>query len=231
MDVANLPPDSPLIVSRGMKNYRTIIWDWNGTLLNDAAACRRIINSVLQRRKLPPVSARRYQALFDFPIRTYYERLGFDFTKERFEKVGSEFITIYEKQRHRMRLQPGARELLRALHQRGMKQIVLSAYRHDTLVTLLKDRNLHDYFTWIVGADDHYARGKKDQGLALLKRLNLDRRTTLLVGDTMHDHEVAVAMGIDSLLLDAKHQARQRLESCGVPVLGSLRELKTWLGC
>lgn len=214
-----------------MKHYRTIIWDWNGTLLNDAEACRRIINQVLARRGLPALSARRYQALFDFPVRTYYERIGFDFAKESFEKIGSEFIAMYEQQRHRMRLQPGARELLRTLQQRGLQQIVLSAYRHDTLVSLLKDRRLHDHFTWIVGADNHYARGKKDQGLALLQRLKLDRRTTLMIGDTMHDHEVAEAMGIDSVLLDAKHQARHRLASCGVPVLANLRELTKWLGC
>lgn len=216
-------------MTRGMKRYRTIIWDWNGTLLNDAEACRRIINSVLRKRNLPSVSARRYQALFDFPIRAYYERIGFDFSKESFEVIGSEFIAIYERQRHRIRLQPGARELLRDLHARGMQQIVLSAYKHDTLVSLLKERGLHGHFTWIVGADDHYARGKKDQGLELLKRLKLDRRTTFLVGDTLHDHEVAQAMGIDSVLIDANHQARHRLEACGAPVLDDLRALKQWL--
>lgn len=210
-------------------SYRTIIWDWNGTLLNDAAACRRIINIVLARRGLPTISARRYREIFDFPVETYYRQLGFDFERESFQKVGSEFIERYEKQRHRLRLQPGARNLLRSLHDRGVNQIVLSAYRQATLDSLLKEKGLHSFFTTIAGADDHYARGKVDQGLALLKRLKLDRRTTLMIGDTIHDHEVATAMGIGCVLMDAGHQARHRLARCGVPLLDNVQQLITHL--
>ena len=45
--------------------------------------------------------------------------------------------------------------------------------------------------------------------------------TRLGVGarDTAHDHEVAVAMGIDCLLLPGGNHPRARLEQCGVPVL------------
>jgi phosphoglycolate phosphatase len=211
-------------------HYKTIVWDWNGTLLNDAIACRTIINTVLTRRGIPPISARRYQEIFDFPVEKYYRQLGFDFSKESFEKVGSEFIVLYEQRRHTLRLQPGARSLLRDLHHRGAQQLVLSAYRQATLDTLLKEKKLHHYFSGITGADDHYARGKKDQGLAMLQRLKLNPQTTLLVGDTMHDHEVAVAMGIDCVLLDAGHQSSHRLATCGVPVLANLRALREHLG-
>ena len=210
--------------------YQTIVWDWNGTLLNDAAACCRIINIVLKKCRLPGISNRRYREIFDFPVRDYYARLGFNFEKDPFEKVGSEFISIYEKQRHRLRLQPGARAIIRNLNKRGVNQVILSAYRTDTLHSLLREKNLHGYFSHIAGADDHYARGKKDQGIAMLKKLNLRPKTTLMVGDTIHDCEVANAMGVDCVLLDAGHQARSRLEACGVPVLDNLQSLKSWLG-
>lgn len=210
--------------------YRTLIWDWNGTLLNDAAACRRIINRVLLRRGLPTVSARRYRELFDFPIRTYYENIGFDFAMEPFEKVGSEFIELYEQERSSFRLQPGARALLRGLHAQGFQQIILSAYRQDTLDSLLHEKHLASYFTCMVGADNVYAHGKKDQGLALLQKCQLDRQTTLMVGDTLHDADVAEAMGIDCVLLDAGHQARHRLTRRNVPVLDRLDELLNHLG-
>lgn len=212
-------------MSASIAGYRTIIWDWNGTLLNDALACCRIINIVLKRCGLPVISDQRYREIFDFPVREYYARLGFDFNKDPFEKVGSEFITHYEKQRHRLRLQPGARALIHRLHKRGVDQVILSAYRTDTLHSLLEEKKLHALFTHIVGADDHYARGKKDQGIALLKKLRLDRRSTLLVGDTIHDADVAEAMGVDCVLIDAGHQSRHRLERCGVPVLNDLNAL------
>ena len=204
---------------------RTIIWDWNGTLLNDARACCALMNRVLRRHRLPPLSFRRYQRVFDFPVRTYYERLGFDFARTPFEQVGSEFIAHYEQVRPRLRLQPGARALLARLHDRGVVQVVLSAYRHDTLEELLVAKGVRRYFTHVVGADDHYARGKVEQGVALRDRLGLDPRHTLLIGDTVHDAEVAAAMGIPCRLLDAGHQDRARLEATGVPVYDHLPAL------
>lgn len=210
-------------------SWETVVWDWNGTLLNDAAACREIINRVLSRRGLPRLSLRRYQEVFDFPIRKYYSRLGFDFRTETFEEVGSEFIRLYEKRRATLRLQPGARALLLELRRRGIRQIVLSAYQHDTLASLIDQKGIASCFDRIAGADDHYAHGKKDRGLALLQEMNITCATTLMVGDTLHDHEVASAMGIACVLLDAGHQSRERLQTSGVPVLNNLAELKAWM--
>jgi phosphoglycolate phosphatase len=50
-----------------------------------------------------------------------------------------------------------------------------------------------------------------------------------MIGDTMHDADVAKAMGIDCVLLDAGHQARHRLATRGVPVLDNLTSLQRWL--
>ena len=85
--------------------YKHIIWDWNGTLLDDAKLCVDIMNVVLSRRNMPVISLRQYQELFDFPVVDYYVKLGFDFEKESFEIVGTEFIDYYEERRHEANLQ------------------------------------------------------------------------------------------------------------------------------
>jgi len=223
------PPSTHAARAAGRPRYNTVVWDWNGTLLNDARVCRELINVILKRHGLPRLSRTRYLALFDIPVRGYYERIGFDFTRHSFEVVGAEFIALYEQRRSRLRLQPGGRDLLKALRDRSVHQIVLSAYRHDTLISLLEEKGLRDLFTSIAGADDVYARGKEGQGRRLMQRLQLDPATTLLIGDTRHDHEVARAMGIDCVLLDAGHQARHRLAALGVPVFDDLGQLRAWL--
>jgi len=77
--------------------YRHLIWDWNGTLLDDAWLCRDIMNGQLRKRGLPTLSAERYEAIFDFPVEGYYRKVGFDWKKESFEEAGTEFIVEYEK--------------------------------------------------------------------------------------------------------------------------------------
>ena len=208
---------------------QTIIWDWNGTLLNDAFLCRDIMNSILENRGLPIMSPERYQSLFDFPVEKYYSKLGFDYAKDSFESLGTQFIELYEKRRAECRLQSGARALLHHLHKLNIRLAVLSAYRHETLVSLLKEKGLSPYFSDIIGADDHYARGKIDQGLQLMRVLGGTRNDTILIGDTLHDHSVASAMGISSMLVFGGHQSKQRLREGGKLFMNNLSEAKNWL--
>lgn len=175
------------------------------------------------------MSANYYEEIFDFPVNVYYRRLGFDFNRESFESLGTEFIRAYEKTKGRCRLQKYARHLLAALHRRNIQQAILSAYRHDTLVQLLHDKQVSRYFNWIIGADDHYAHGKAKQGAALLGKMSPPVGRTLMVGDTVHDFEVATQIGIDCILVHSGHQSKKRLEACRCPVFQDLVDAGKWI--
>ena len=211
-------------------SYRHVIWDWNGTLFNDVELCADIMNGLLLPRGLPGLTVERYREVFDFPVIDYYRKLGFDFARDPFEEVGTEFIRRYETRKLDARLYPGAGEVLATLRRCGLSQSVLSAYQKDTLQDLVTHFGLTAYFEALVGLDDHYAAGKLEQGLRWIRGLELDPRDVVLVGDTRHDHEVAEAMGVSCVLIDGGHQARSRLASCGVPVLTSVVELPGHLG-
>ena len=74
---------------------KTIIWDWNGTLLDDADICLESINSMLKARNLPRLTLASYREVFTFPVIDYYKKVGFDFTREPWETVAMEFINKY----------------------------------------------------------------------------------------------------------------------------------------
>ncbi len=58
-----------------------------------------------------------------------------------------------------------------------------------------------------------------------MQKLGNGKGETLLIGDTIHDFEVAREIGADCLLIANGHQSKGRLLTCGVPVLNSLTEL------
>ena len=205
--------------------YRHLIWDWNGTLLDDAWLCREIMNGQLRRRGLPEIDQERYEAVFDFPVEKYYRTLGFDWRRETFEDAGTEFILEYEKRKKECRLQIGAKKLLQRVEQEGISQAVLSAYSHPTLEEFLRHFGVRGHFRSVAGNRDHYAAGKVEQGLEMLKALHVRTEDTVLIGDTTHDAEVARAMGVDCFLIPCGHNSRQRLERCGVPLLAGLGDL------
>lgn len=210
---------------RPLSEYRHIVWDWNGTLFDDAWLCVDVMDGILRAHSLPGLSPERYADLFDFPVRDYYLRLGFDFACDPFEIVGAEFIAVYERRRLECGLQPGVRGILDAIRAAGIAQSVLSAYRHDTLDELLRHFDVRDRFAQVVGGDDIYAYGKREQGVAWLRRSGLAPGDVLLIGDTVHDAEVAAAMGADCRLIPCGHQSRAKLAATGAPVVDSLRSL------
>ena len=206
-------------------SFKHIIWDWNGTLFNDAWLCMDVMNGLLRRRGLPLLTAERYQELFEFPVENYYRRLGFDFGRESFEQLGTEFMADYESRRLECGLREHARDVLAAVKRKGLTQSVLSAYKHDTLEQLLDHFGVRPFFVRVIGSDDHYASGKVDQGRRWIRELTCRPEEVLLIGDTLHDFEVAQAMGTACWLIPCGNHSRERLETCGVPVLDSLREV------
>jgi len=208
--------------------YDTVIWDWNGTLLDDATLCRTVMNSLLAEAGLPRLSVHRYQAVFDFPVEVYYRRIGFALDTHAFEHLGSQFMAGYERARHTCRLRSGTRKALARLQQAGIAQAMLSAYPQLTLDAVLRERGLHQHFTHVVGASDHYGRGKTKQAHVLRAQLPASRKIAL-IGDTLHDAEVARSIGADCLLIRGGHQARGRLEASGCPVFSSLVAAAAWV--
>ena len=209
-----------------LSKYRHLIWDWNGTLLDDAWLCREIMNGQLRKRGLPVISRERYETVFDFPVERYYRTVGFDWAKESFAEAGTEFILEYEKRKKECRLQAGAKALLQRVEQEGISQAVLSAYSHHTLEEFLGHFGVRKHFRSVAGNRDHYAAGKVEQGLKMLEELHVSPEETLLIGDTTHDAEVAKAMGVACVLVPCGHNSPARLKECGVVLVESLASLR-----
>jgi len=217
-------------MQRDLKTYSHIIWDWNGTLIDDTALCVEILNNSLRAYSLPEVTEDGYRADFDFPVRDYYERLGFDFSRYSFEQIAADWIAEYEARQFSCSLQPHAEEVLESLASHSFVQSILSAYHQGLLEKVVEHFKLTGFFEKIVGLTDYYAHGKSETGRKLLGDLHCPPSQALLIGDTTHDHAVAAELGIDCLLIGDGHQPRAKLETCDRPVLDSLAQILDLLG-
>ena len=212
-----------------INKYRHIIWDWNGTILNDVDYCRKIINGILLENGLPELSLNKYREIFTFPVQDYYEAAGLDFSKKSFEVLGKEFIDKYEANKLNCKLHDNAVEVLALIHTNGIGQSVLSAYLHSNLVKILDHYNLAQYFDNIIGLDNIYAGSKTHLGLMLIDQLKIPGNEILFIGDTLHDAEVAEAMGVNCVLISNGHQVHEKLNSTFNNVLENLNELRQFL--
>ena len=205
--------------------YKHIIWDWNGTLLNDGWLFVDVMNTVLKRHELESITLEKYREIFGFPVKDYYKKLGFDFEKEPFEESGLEFIRGYENRRYDAKLYPQVISLLTELREMGISHSILSAQHQSLLNDLTDYYKIRDQFIGIIGLDNHYAHSKVENGIKWVKQLDMNPQEILMIGDTDHDFEVATAMGVDCILLSHGHHCKSRLQNSGAKVLYNLSDI------
>lgn len=209
-----------------LSKYKHIIWDWNGTILSDLDMCVNIINELLEAHDMQTISTEQYKSVFTIPVENYYKEIGFDFSKKSFEIIGKEWMDEYERRKYDDAIiHPAVSKIISSIHQNGQSQSILSAYMQHTLEELVSHYNLTEYFDYLVGAGDIYAYGKVEQGKMLMNKLGLKKGESILIGDTIHDFEVALEIGADCLLTAEGHQSYERLASTGCKVVHSLEEL------
>jgi phosphoglycolate phosphatase len=194
-----------------LENKRHVIWDWNGTLLDDVDMAVAAIGEVLQANGLSPIERDAYRQTFCFPISEYYRRLGFGAEGEGFEKATRHFVSSYAKRVPSCRLHEGTSEVLKAIRELSLKQSILSAAHESDLNQLLAHFGIQSYFDHVFGLSDHYAASKVERGRQLLDACGVSAAESILIGDTDHDFEVGRELGVDVLLLGDGHQHEDRL--------------------
>lgn len=207
-----------------------ILWDWNGTLLNDIDICVNSINQLLQAREKPAITIEKYREIFTFPVREYYLKAGFDFTSEPFEKPAEEFVDIYYKYSFNAKLFDDAIDILEFFRSQRISQNIISAMRQNELNFMIKEVfKIGAYFDKIAGITDHYANGKNEAAKKLICNLGINPSCLLLIGDTVHDHEVAAENNCKCILVANGHQSESRLKATGNTTLKDLEELRNYL--
>ncbi len=197
-----------------------VVWDFNGTLIEDTQACIDALNVILRAHRCQPITREDYRREFGFPVVNFYRKLGIgDMSAYDWEALAESFHMRYLFSRH-VRLQDGAQRAVNALREKKVRQGVLSALEQGLLEMQLRQFGLKDAMDFICGSKNYDGASKEDAARAL----PLSGRV-VLIGDTLHDAEVARAMGWECILCSAGHQTEERLRASGFPVIQTLEAL------
>ena len=214
-----------------MSDYKCIIWDWNGTLLDDVSLNIEIINTLLGERGLKAVdSVEYYKNEFSFPIIDFYRKLGFDFEKEDFNLVARHYAQLFNEGYPHAEIYPDAEELLGLIKHSGREQLIISASEQGYLLSQVEYFELSHYFTDILGVSDVLGSSKIERAKKWMAERDIDPKTVLFIGDTIHDCDTAKVIGCDCVLVSRGHNSREKLVATGCRVCDDLSFLKETVG-
>lgn len=209
--------------------YEYIFWDFNGTIIDDLDLCLDLLNVMVKKQGLKLVSKEKYKEIFGFPIIDYYKRAGLSFETESFASMAVWFIDNYQPASFNCKLYAGVIDMFNYFKELGLKQVLLSASEINNLKEQTDHFNITKYFDAILGLDNIHARGKIGIGEEFVKANKIDSSKVLMIGDTVHDKEVADALGFDSLLIANGHQSKEVLKKVTDNVLDDILEVKAYI--
>lgn len=207
-----------------MLKYKYIIWDWNGTLLNDIGASLASVNDMLTQRGREPIDIDYYKECIGVPIIRFYEKV-FDMEKEDYSIIIKQYNEGYLYHLKDIGLTDGAIEALEHFKNNGVNQIIVSSSNNEQLCMNAKKYGVYRYFDAILGAGDYFAGSKIERAEAYLCEKKAQKGEVLVIGDLEHDAEMANTLGADCILLTSGHEHLERLKNAKVPLIDDLFSL------
>ncbi len=197
-----------------------VIWDFNGTIIDDVDISFKAANKLLEEyglERIPSIDS--YRGMLCFPVIDYYRKLGFDFEKFDFSIPADRWVDIYMSLQSEVSSRNDTVSAVKELKNRGYFQSILSASDRGMLTSQLVDLGINDLFDEIYCKDDVYAYGKLD--VAARWRNDHPNVKAVFIGDMAHDHESAEIIGCPCVLISGGHSLISQLESCNGAVVVS----------
>jgi phosphoglycolate phosphatase-like HAD superfamily hydrolase len=208
------------------ERVRHVVWDWNGTILDDNDAVVAAVNTVCAAFGRDPIDLDHWRSIYRRPLLDCYrELLGRELSAEDWARIDRSYHAAYRELLPTTRLTPGIPDELYRWQRAGGSQSLLSMWFHDELVPLVGEHGLATLFTRIDGLRvDVGGHGKTNHLIEHLAALRVDPADVLLVGDVLDDAAAAEAAGVRCVLVTTGVTSRAALLASGVPVVDSVAD-------
>lgn len=201
-----------------MRKYRLAIWDWNGTLQNDATHIyERCVRRIFQHFVLPCPSFETYRREIAHNYMEFYQKYGVPshVTNDQLNRI---FRSGIQEKEHRPPLFPDTRTTLQKTADLVEKQHLVSGCPEDILQEELTHHRLTHFFSHIVGD----VCNKVEAFQHLMEEHRTHGEDTLIIGDFSHDALAAKAVGAQAIICTRGFHSRPYLESLGSTLEGVL---------
>lgn len=208
--------------------YKNILWDWNGTILNDTPVAFEATNILLEKYNYQTITLEYYRDNIDTPIVNFYSKI-FDLNKHSMEMLDNEWCVLYNELSKKIKLHDGVEVLLNNFREQNCHQAVLSAFKTEEITKFAQKFSVEEYFESILGTQNIVMESKTVRGIKYMTENALKPIETIYIGDTAHDCETAQGLGVDCVLLSCGQQSEKVLKKCSVPVFEGFEKVQEYL--
>ncbi|MEI6860571.1 MAG: HAD-IIIA family hydrolase [Shewanella sp.] len=195
-----------------MKCYELVIFDWDGTLMDSVG---KIVACMQQSALSLNIPIPTEQAVRDIIGLSMDEALRILYPNSSIE-LQTEMKGVYRQQYMELNQTPsplfdGIEQMLTSLNEQGFKLAVATGKARAGLNRVLTATNLGPYFVATRCADEAASKPSPDMILQLLNELNISPNNAVMIGDSIHDLNMANNAGIHAIGVDYGAHNKDRL--------------------
>jgi phosphoglycolate phosphatase len=187
-----------------------LFWDFNGTILNDIPLTYEILIEMLKEEQRPLLTYDEYLMVFGFPVEDYYA-LVYDLNQTPFQVLAKRFIDRYQPRSLEQGLNDHVVETIKTFEKQGMIHVLLSASEINNLNQQIDHYGIRSLFKDVLGTSDVLAKSKLEVAKNYIQQHRIDPKDMIMIGDTLHDAEIADHLGCRVILYTKGNQHPSRL--------------------
>ncbi len=201
-----------------------VVWDWNGTLFDDFGLTAEIARRTLETMGVPDVTGEDIRDSFRRPFSDFYAQLfGRPITHAELDYIRECYEVEYDAEVFGLGLQPDAEPAMDLVAAHPATQSLLSMAHDEQLQALVDHHRIRSRFVRVEGSPTSDNDGNKaDRLVRHLAAISVEPGRTVIIGDTVDDHEAALSAGATSVLVTTGSTSRASLERTGAPVVDTL---------
>ncbi len=212
------------------KQFDLLVFDWDGTLMDSAAAITHSLRTACADLELLVPTEVQARYVIGLGLTDALKYLLPDFPVAGYPALLERYRYHFQRQNGETTLFNGAPEMLLALRQQGFMLAVATGKSRRGLDRALEETGLNKVFHATRCGDEGYTKPHPGMLLWLLDELNISSACALMIGDTSHDMEMAVAAKIARVgVAYGAHPRENLLKYAPLACLDSFAELSPWL--
>lgn len=211
-------------------NYSLVVFDWDGTLLDSAAAIVRSIQAACQDLGLPIPDDARARHVIGLGLGDALRHAVPDLAEADYPRMVERYRYHYLSHDHQLTLFAGADELIAELAAAGFMLAVATGKSRLGLDRALQVSGLGPYFHDSRCADECHSKPHPQMLEELMAAFAIAPERTLMIGDTTHDLQMARNAGVAALAVSYGAHPPEALDALEpLARLQAVAELRQWL--
>jgi phosphoglycolate phosphatase len=210
--------------------YSLIVFDWDGTLADSAGLIVRALQRACADLELPVPSDADARYVIGLGLHDALAHVAPSLPVADYPKLSARYRTHYMDRDAAIPLFGGVDEMLEALAGRGHQLGVATGKSRRGLDEALAQAGIAGRFVCTRCADEGFPKPHPDMLLALLERTGVAPSAALMIGDTVHDLQLAANAGVDAVgVTYGAHPADALERESHRALVASVPELAAWL--